>query len=174
MPGKAARFGRASLQLRAASAVWLWPQPVPVMLVRGGDVLAPGAAIGGSPNPEDTTMTKTLTKSDLAEFTGTEQIYRHGLVRHIVYTDGVQHVAEAGEAYWLIDKIACAQLEPHIRAQEFQLWKLSVNDDLSADLTCTDGNGTTISEERISYTDFPLPEIKFYVANRTILLASEY
>ena len=119
-------------------------------------------------------MSKTLTKSDLVEFTGTEQIYRHSLVRHIVYTDGVQHVAEAGEAYWLIDKIACAQLERRHAEQEFQLWKLTVNDDLSGDLTCTDGDGTTIAEERISYTDFPLPEIKFYVANNTILLPSEY
>lgn len=119
-------------------------------------------------------MTKTLIKSDLAHFTGTEQIFRHSLVRHIVYTDGVQHVAEAGEAYWLLDKIACAQLEPKIAAKEFQLWKLTVNDDLSAHLTCTDGNGNLLSEERIGYTDFPLPEIKFYVANRTILLPSEY
>jgi len=119
-------------------------------------------------------MTKTLTKTDLAHFTGTEQIYRHWLVRHIVYTDGVQHVAEAGDAYWLVDKIACAQLEPHIRAQEFQLWMLTVNADLSADLVCTDGNGATVSTERIDYTDFPLPEIKFYVANSTILLPSEY
>ena len=119
-------------------------------------------------------MTKTLTKSDLAHFTGTEQIYRHGLVRHIIYTDGVQHVAEAGEAYWLIDKIACAQLEPHTAGEEFQLWKLTVNSDLSADLICTDGNGTVIATERVDYTDFPLPEIKFYVAHNTILLPSEY
>ncbi len=119
-------------------------------------------------------MTKTLTKSDLSHFTGTEQIFRHGLVRHIVYTDGVQHVAQAGEAYWLIDKIACAQLEPHIAREEFQLWKLTVRADLSADLTCIDGNGTDIANEHIDYTDFPLPEIKLYVANRTILLPSEY
>lgn len=117
---------------------------------------------------------KTLTKSDLAHFTGTEQIYRHSLVRHIVYTDGVQHVAEAGEAYWLIDKIACSQLEPKIGGEEFQLWTLTVKDDLSADLVCTDGNGAVVLTEQIAYTDFPLPEIKFYVTNRTILLPSEY
>ena len=86
----------------------------------------------------------------------------------------MQHVAETGEAYWLIDKVACAQLESRHAQQEFQLWKLTVSDDLSADLVCTDGNGTTISEERIGYTDFLLPEIKFYVTNRTILLPSEY
>ena len=119
-------------------------------------------------------MTKTLNRSDLTQFTGTEQIYRHGLVRHIVYTDGVQHVAEAGEAYWLIDKIACAQLEPLHAEQQFQLWTLTVNADLSADLVCTDGNGTVISTGHLGYTDFPLPEIRFYVTDRTILLPSEY
>lgn len=119
-------------------------------------------------------MTKALTTIDLAQFTGTEQLYRHGLVRHILYTDGVQHVAEAGEAYWLIDKIACSQLDKQIAAQEFQVWTLTVKDDLSAELVCTDGNGNTITEERIGYTDFPLPEIKFYVTNNTILLPSEY
>jgi hypothetical protein len=115
-----------------------------------------------------------LTTSDLAQFTGTEQIYRHALVRHIRYTDGVQHVAQAGEAYWLIDKIACAQLERRHVEQEFQVWTLTVRDDLSADLVCTDGNEVIVSLERISFTDFPLPQISFYVTNRTILLPSEY
>lgn len=119
-------------------------------------------------------MTKTLTRSDLAHFTGTEQIWRHSLIPYIRYTDGARHVAIAGEAWWLIDKIACAQLDPKHAAQEFQLWTLTVKDDLSADLACTDGNGIIISTEQVTYTDFPLPEIKFYVTNRTILLPSEY
>lgn len=119
-------------------------------------------------------MTKTLTHSDLAMFIGSEQIYRHCLIPHVVYTEGAQHVADAGEAYWLLDKIACAQLEPHVAAEEFQLWTLSVNDDLTAVLTCTDGNNNTVSTERIAFTDFPLPHIKFYVANSTIMLPSEY
>ena len=119
-------------------------------------------------------MTKSLTKSDLAHFTGTEQIYRHGLVRHIRYTDGARHVAEAGEAYWLLDKIACSQLEAHIAKERFQLWKLTVNSDLSADLTCTDGDGAVIAAEHIACTDFPLPEIKLYLTDHTILLPSEY
>lgn len=117
---------------------------------------------------------QTLTEADLRQFTGTENIYRHALVRHIRYTDGAQHVAEAGEAYWLLDKIACAQLEPKIAAEPFQLWTLTVRDDLSAELTCSDGNGTTVSTERIGFTDFPLREIKLYVVDSTILLPSEY
>ena len=57
---------------------------------------------------------------------------------------------------------------------DFQLWKLSVNADRFAGLSCTDGNGTAISQEQIAYTNFPLSEIKLYVTNRTILLPSEY
>lgn len=117
---------------------------------------------------------KTLTRSDLAHFTGTEQIWRHSLIPHIRYTDGARHVAIAGEAWWLLDKIACAQLEPKYAGQEFQLWTLTVKCDLSADLVCTDGNSTDISAEQIAYTDFPLPGIKLYVVNNTILLPGEY
>lgn len=127
-----------------------------------------------SSNDQPSRPAKTLTKSDLAHFTGTEQIYRHPLVPHIRYTDGVQYVASLGEAYWLLDKIACAQLERRHVEQEFQLWTLTVNDDFSADLVSTDGNGSVVSTERIEFTDFPLSRIKFYVTDNTILLPSEY
>ena len=42
--------------------------------------------------------TKTLSKSDLAQFTGSENWYRHGINRNVLYTDGAQYVAEA--VYW--------------------------------------------------------------------------
>lgn len=137
-----------------------------------------GSANKESAMPEQSTdqpgrPAKALTKSDLAHCTGTEQVYRHPLVPHIRYTDGVQYVASLGEAYWLLDKIACAQLEQRHAGQEFQLWTLTVSDDYSADLVCTDGNGTVVSAERIECTDFPLFEIKFYVTDNTILLPSE-
>jgi hypothetical protein len=38
--------------------------------------------------------TKTLSKSDLAQFTGSESWYRHAVNRNVLYTDGAQHVAE--------------------------------------------------------------------------------
>ena len=53
--------------------------------------------------------TKTLSKSDLAQFTGSENWYRHGINRNVLYTDGAQHVAEHGGAYWLLDEIAIIQ-----------------------------------------------------------------
>ncbi len=54
-------------------------------------------------------MTKTLSTSDLAQFTGSENWYRHGVNRNVLYTDGAQHVAEHGGAYWLLDEIAIIQ-----------------------------------------------------------------
>ena len=116
----------------------------------------------------------TLEKADLRQFTGTEDWYRHSLVRKVLYTDGVQYVAEHGGAYWLIDEIAFAQCDQKIAAEGFQLWKLSVNSDHTAILTCTGGNNHLVHRKRITFTDFPLDEITFYVTDNVILLPSEY
>ena len=43
--------------------------------------------------------TKTLSKSELAQFTGSDNWYRHTINRNVLYTDGAQHVAEHGGAY---------------------------------------------------------------------------
>ncbi len=83
---------------------------------------------------------KTLTQADLSQFTGTEQWYRHGLARNVLYTEGAQHVAESGGAYWLLDEIAFAQPIREVAAEAFQVWRLKVNPDHSATLACEDGN----------------------------------
>lgn len=118
-------------------------------------------------------MTDKLTKDDLAGFIGTEHYYPHSLLRHILYTDGVQFLAEKAGAYWLIDKIATLQLEPKIKAEEFQLWKLVVKDDAGI-LTCDDGDGRIVHKEEIGFTDFPLDEISIFFADNVIHLPSEY
>jgi hypothetical protein len=118
-------------------------------------------------------MTKTLTEGDLHQFTGSENWYRHGLVRKVVYTDGAKHVADAGGAYWLLDEIAFAQCDKRIAAEEFQVWTLTVRGS-SASLSCADGNGNTVYRKEIEYTDFPLPEITLWFTDNTVLLPSEY
>jgi len=121
------------------------------------------------------TTTRTLTKADLAQFTGSENWYRHSIVRDVLYTDGARHVAQTAGAYWLIDEIALAQrYEKRVGAEEFQHWKLTVKADHSATLACDDGNGNVVYSKRIELTDFPLPEIVFYFTNKTLLLPSEY
>jgi hypothetical protein len=121
------------------------------------------------------TTTKTLTKADLSQFTGSEQWYRHDIVRDVLFTDGAKYVADQAGAYWLLHEIALAQrYQKSVTAEEFQLWKLTVNPDRTATLTCEDGNGKAVYSKAIEYTDFPLPEIALYFTNNTILLPSEY
>ena len=121
------------------------------------------------------TTTETLTKAELAHFTGSETWYRHALVRGVLFTDGAKHVADTGGAYWLLDEIALAQrYNKKVALEEFQVWTLKVKADHSARLRCEDGNGKAVYAKRITFTDFPLDEISFYVCNNTILLPSEY
>jgi hypothetical protein len=118
--------------------------------------------------------TKTLSKGDLAQFTGSENWYRHGINRHVLYTEGAQFVAEHGNAYWLLDEIAIIQpYNRAVSAEEFQVWKLAVRPDSTATLTCDDGNGNIVFTKEIAFTDFPLDEITLYFTNNVILLPSE-
>jgi len=117
---------------------------------------------------------KTLTKEDLSQFTGTEQWYRHGIARNVLYTDGAKHVAESGGAYWLLDEIAFAQSIRPVAAEAFQVWKLKVNPDHSATLTCDDGDSNIRFMKNIEFTDFPLEEIAFYFTDKVLMLPSEY
>ncbi len=120
-------------------------------------------------------MTHTLNQNDLAQFYGSENWYRHCLVRSVLFTDGAKYVADAGGAYWLLDEIALAQkFEKKVAGEAFQLWRLTVKEDTTATLVCEDGNGRIVYEKKIPFTDFPLAEIFFYVVNNTILLPTEY
>ena len=118
---------------------------------------------------------KTLIADDLAQFTGTEQWYRHSINRNVLYTEGAQYVAMHGEAYWLLDEIALIQpYDKNVAAEEFQVWKLTVRPEKTATLTCDDGNGNIIFSKEIPFTDFPLETITLYFANNVIHLPSEY
>lgn len=119
--------------------------------------------------------TKTLRADDLGQFTGSETFYRHGLNRKVIFTEGAHHVAEAGGAFWLLDEIALIQpYDARIRAEEFQVWKLTVRPDRSAALVCEDGNNNVVFSKEIEHTDFPLDEITLWFANDTIYLPSEH
>jgi hypothetical protein len=122
----------------------------------------------------ETETKNTLNEADLANFTGSENWHQHWL-RKFLYTDGAKYVADQAGAYWLVDEIVTNQTRPKINAEEFQVWTLKVDlEKHKGVLTCDDGNGNVVFTKRIDYTDFPLPEIKFYCTNDTILLPSEY
>jgi hypothetical protein len=113
-------------------------------------------------------------ESQLREFSGSEQFYRHGLLRSVVYTDGVRFMAESAGALWLIDAIASHQLNPRVAAEEFQAWKLQRNDDGTWTLRCEDGNDNEVCAQQIDWSDFPLASIELWFTNSTLLLPSEY
>src|SRR5580693_5107601 len=104
-------------------------------------------------------MTKNakLTKADLAQFTGSEHWYRHGLNRYVLFTDGAKYVADHGGAYWLLDAIAITQrYEKKVADAEFQVWKLTVKPDRTGTLICHDGNYKAVYTQELEFTDFPL------------------
>ena len=123
----------------------------------------------------DTQSKKTLSAADLAQFTGTEQWFRHSINSKVLYTEGAQYLAEHAGAYWLLDEIALIQpYNQNVAEEEFQVWTLAVQSTRSATLTCDDGNGNVVFTKQIPYTDFPLETIKLYFANNVIHLPSEY
>lgn len=120
-------------------------------------------------------MTDNNPLADIGQFIGTEQWFRHGLNRNVLYTEGVQYVAEKAGAYWLVDEIALAQAYvPQVKAEAFQVWQLIVKADHTATLVCEDGNGGGVWSKVIEFTDFPPQGIRFFVTDNTIMLPSEY
>ena len=112
----------------------------------------------------------TLIGSDLTQFHGTTQYYKSPQPWiPFLYTDGVQHVAEKGEAYWILDLIGSWQAEDPIRKdprlQDIQFWTLTVNQNRSALMICERDEGDIAIEQKIGLTDFPLPKIRFYLQN---------
>jgi len=130
---------------------------------------------------------KDLKPSDLAQFTGSTTWFRHSFNRAVIYTEGVQHLMEHGEAYWLIDAIAS-----HIGSKPFRkaaakderisllhFWKLAVKPDHTAVLEATADSGEpSFIKQEIEYTDFPLESVDVWAQNNgegfTLMLPSEY
>lgn len=129
-----------------------------------------------------------LNEHNLRQFTGTESYHRWSMLfPRMLLTDGAKYVAENGGtngAYWLMDAVASHQPTAlkNERLQDFQLWKLQVNPDKSAVLTCWEDSGpgqTPKITQNIEYTDFDKDSFEFYClpadeVRRVILLKSEY
>lgn len=114
-----------------------------------------------------------LSTSDLAQFTGTEKLYR--ITRRHVLTDGTKYLAEEGKCFWLMDAIASHLTLSY--EDYFAVARLVV-DGSSAVLSLDDGNDNVFATQAIEYTDFPLSEIKLYCSfdgtHWVIMLTSEY
>jgi hypothetical protein len=120
-------------------------------------------------------------ENNLAQFNGSENFYRHSLNRRVVFTDGAKYVADACDAYWLLDEIVIANMSNYaVRHEEFQVWTLKLYDHgpkaavkslrFEATLACADGNGNIVFSKHIPFTDFLLPKIELWFKNNTIFL----
>jgi len=128
-----------------------------------------------------------MDKSQLRQFTGSTQWFRHSFNRAVIYTEGILFLMKEGKAYWLVDAIAS-----HIGSKEFNkaasqddriglmhFWKLAVRPDQTATLKAVADSGEQpFIEQQIPFTDFPLEEIDIWAKNDagrwTLLLPSEY
>jgi hypothetical protein len=109
----------------------------------------------------------------ISQATGTSQYHRFSMFSGFpLITDGVLALAESAGCFWLLDIIGSYQSDKALD-KNFQVWKLEVNPDNSADVYGYNDT-TLIITQKIPYTDFPLDEIKLYLIDGVILLPSEY
>lgn len=135
-------------------------------------------------------MTSTLSpaelKAQLRQFTGSEVFFRHPLNRSVIFTDGVRFLAEAAEAFWLVDAIASyfgspemrAAIEEDERLASLQFWTLKVVDGRGELALIADLGEPAAIKQSISFTDFPLPEVSIWAGFSgdfwTLYLPSEH
>lgn len=116
-------------------------------------------------------------KQTLRQFTGTEAWHRH--LPGVLLTDGAKYLAEECGAYWLMDVVA-SHIPSIPEDETFTVAQLTVNPMNKAFFTLADDSPATkiYANQSISYTDFPLDEVKLYVIREgdewVILLPSEY
>jgi hypothetical protein len=128
------------------------------------------------------TMNTNFSLDDLHQFSGSEQFFRHQFNRKLIYTEGVQYLAENANCYWLINEVALVLLPELLKKYKdhFYSIKLLVNSDHSAVITVDDGNNNIHIKRKIRWTDFPVieKEAHFYLCesegNYCLMLNSEY
>mgnify|MGYP001556996255 CR=1 FL=1 len=124
-------------------------------------------------NDKEVVLNPRTLEADLDQFTGTTQYFQHSL--GMLYTDGIEYLAQRAGGNWLIDAVATSQPQLRRFANEFQVWELVVRDDRSAVLTVRRGSRKpAIARRKFVCTDFPLKSIKIYVRNGVMFLPSEY
>jgi hypothetical protein len=106
----------------------------------------------------------------LKQHTGTDTLYKY--VFNVYFTSGVHALCEQFQCYWFID-IVCSY-QPWLKEASFQVWRLTVNEEASAQIICTDGNDLVLAKQSIPFTDFPCSEATVWVEDGVVLLPSEH
>jgi hypothetical protein len=117
-------------------------------------------------------------RNDLDNYTGTENYYKFSPFGNMKATDGVHHLQESTESYWLTDIVSSAQNKPSIKSHsEFIVWKIEKYSDNSFKVTAwsdTPYKSKKLYEQEGEYTDFPLSDYEFYQEGDVLLLKKEH
>lgn len=118
-------------------------------------------------------------RTALAHCYGGDTLVRHPMFPRTLYTQGIQTLAEKGGADWLVEVVLSHQITPKVRAEDFQVWTLTVDQETGRGVvTMTDGGKDDDEEleivrQEIPFTDFPLPSVKMYLENGVLMLPQE-
>lgn len=120
--------------------------------------------------------------SELNQFRGSSCTFQHWGNNRLIYTEGIQYLANKLNCYWLIEEIAYVILPRLLQYHRdyFYCIKIGVNKDSSAIIQTDDGNGNIHFNHNIIWTDFPIfrKEVKFYLCDGgdhyCLMLPSEY
>lgn len=131
-------------------------------------------------------MAKTQDLKDFFEQSrnGANSFYRHPLARRLVYSDGVNDMAELAGAYWLLDIIGTEMVDPYLKDWNngiagMGIIKLSVHDSKMVITLEVDDDTPPTYRRVIDYTDFPEGEWQLWMnpdgeGSAVLILASEY
>lgn len=127
-----------------------------------------------------------LTHADLHQFTGDDVRYKHSFNRRVIYTPGVQYLAQKAHAYWLIDAIVSyygsdvmnEAMKRDERLQWMHFWRLDVKSSSAVLFANADAGEPAFITQEIPFTDFPLDHIEIWSAFDgnlwTLFLPSEH
>ena len=114
---------------------------------------------------------KSNLKTELAQFTGTEQYYEGYM--GVKETDGVHFLgAKAG---WLVsDASVIVKIHKKVKNEDFVVVKTKVKKDKSGSVTYEDGNENKLYTQKYKYMDLPVGEYNMYYTNGVMMLTNEY
>ena len=112
----------------------------------------------------------------LRNFYGTEHYYRH--MPGLVITDGVKFLADEAGAYWLLDMV-WSHMPSIPKSEGFVLVTLKKSGRSAVfQMQDDDPPQNVYAKQYIGFTDFPLDEIKMYLAATedrfVLMLPTEY
>jgi hypothetical protein len=108
---------------------------------------------------------------DLKMYNGTENYYK---CLTILYTDGIKHLCESRQCYWLITDIALyTSYVMELKKEPFLTCELIKTSEKNT-LIYTDGNNNILFSQDIEYTDFADEGVCLYLIEGVLMLPSEY